>query len=149
MLISHAYGEPGAAPGLLGLAVVKPKAFEEIVPQWRWRFLCSWEPGYGLRYSTPHMGAPYLGEEAVVNLAYLLLLSTETTASSSRARPRTGARRVQLRPGASGASERGRVLAATGTRPRPRCPARGPVPTRSSGARRRVGARTTPRRAGR
>ena len=33
--------------------------------------------GYGLRYSTPHMGAPYLGEEAVVNLAYLLLLSTE------------------------------------------------------------------------
>ena len=29
------------------------------------------------RYSTPHMGAPYLGEEAIVNLAYLLLLSTE------------------------------------------------------------------------
>ena len=77
MLNSHAYGEPGAALGLLGLAVVKPKAFEEILPQWRWRFLCSWEPGYGLRYSTPHMGAPYLGEEAVVNLAYLLLLSTE------------------------------------------------------------------------
>ena len=77
MLNSHAYGEPGAALGLLSLAVVKPKAFEEILPLWRWRFLCSWEPGYGLRYSTPHMGAPYLGEEAVVNLAYLLLLSTE------------------------------------------------------------------------
>jgi len=77
MLNSHAYGEPGAALGLLSLAVVKPKAFEEIIPRWRWRFLCSWEPGYGLRYSTPHMGAPYLGEEAIVNLAYLLLLSTE------------------------------------------------------------------------
>lgn len=77
MLNSHAYGEPGAVLGLLSLAVVKPKTFEEILPQWRWRFLCSWEPGYGLRYSTPHMGAPYLGEEAIVNLAYLLLLSTE------------------------------------------------------------------------
>ena len=77
MLNSHAYGEPGAALGLLSLAVVKPKAFEKILPQWRWRFLCSWEPGFGLRYSTPHMGAPYLGEEAIVNLAYLLLLSTE------------------------------------------------------------------------
>ena len=77
MLNSHAYGEPGAALGLLSLAVVKPKAFEEIIPQWRWRFLCSWEPGYGLRYSTPHMGAPYLGEESIVNLVYLMLLSTE------------------------------------------------------------------------
>jgi hypothetical protein len=77
MLNSHAYGEPGAALGLLGLAVAHPPGFEAVLPEWRWRFLCSWEPGYGLRDSTPHMGAPYMGEESVVNLAYLLLLSVE------------------------------------------------------------------------
>jgi hypothetical protein len=77
MLNSHAYGEPGAALGLLSLAVAHPPAFEEVLPQWGWRFLCSWEPGYGLRYSTPHMGAPYMGEESVVNLAYALLGAAE------------------------------------------------------------------------
>lgn len=75
MLNSHAYGEPGAALGLLSLGVVEPDALAEILPRWRWRFLCAWEPGYGLRYSTPHMGAPYMGQESVVNLGYLLLLS--------------------------------------------------------------------------
>ena len=78
MLNSHAYGEPGAALGLLSLAVAHPAAFEEVLPQWRWRFLAAWEPRYGLRYSTPHMGAPYMGEESVVNLAYLLLAAVET-----------------------------------------------------------------------
>ena len=74
MLNSHAYGEPGAALGLLALSVVDRAAFERILGEWRWRFLCAWEPGYGLRYSSPHMGAPYMGEESVVNLGYLLLL---------------------------------------------------------------------------
>ncbi|MFT7680050.1 MAG: hypothetical protein ACI8QC_004056 [Planctomycetota bacterium] len=77
MLNSHAYGEPGAALGLLSLAVASPEALERILPQWRWRFLCAWEPGYGLRYSTPHMGAPYMGAESVINLAYLMLFATE------------------------------------------------------------------------
>jgi hypothetical protein len=77
MLNSHAYGEPGAALGLLSLAVAHPPAFEELLPQWTWRFLCSWEPGYGLRYSTPHMGAPYMGEESIINLAYTLLMAAE------------------------------------------------------------------------
>ena len=44
----------------------------------RWRFLNAWEPGHGLRYTSPHMGAPYMGEEAILNLSYLLLLATET-----------------------------------------------------------------------
>ncbi|HRV81896.1 MAG TPA: PDZ domain-containing protein [Planctomycetota bacterium] len=73
MLNSHAYGEPGAALGLLGLAVADRAAFERILPQWRWRFLNAWEPGYGLRWSTPHMGSPYMGEDAIVNLAYAVL----------------------------------------------------------------------------
>jgi hypothetical protein len=75
MLNSHAYGEPGAALGLLSLAVVKPAAFEEILPLYRWRFLSAWEPGHGLRYTTPHMGAPYMGGESIVNLAYLTLFA--------------------------------------------------------------------------
>lgn len=75
MLNSHAYGEPGAALGLLSLAVVKPEAFAAILPQYRWRFLCAWEPGHGLRYTTPHMGAPYMGGESIVNLSYLTLFA--------------------------------------------------------------------------
>lgn len=75
MLNSHAYGEPGAALGLLGLAIVQPKGFAAVMRQWRWRFLNAWQPGFGLRYSSPHMGAPYMGEEAIVNPAYALLLS--------------------------------------------------------------------------
>ena len=77
MFNSHAYGEPGAALGLLSLAVVDRPAFERVIAQYRWRFLASWEPGYGLRYTTPHMGAPYMGGESVVNLAYLLLFAVE------------------------------------------------------------------------
>ena len=73
MLNSHAYGEPGAALGLLGLAVASPAAFERILPMWRWRFLNAWQPGYGLRWSTPHMGSPYMGEDSIVNLAYAML----------------------------------------------------------------------------
>jgi hypothetical protein len=88
MLNSHAYGEPGGALGLLALSVANPRAFAAVLPQWRWRFLCAWEPGHGLRYSSPHMGAPYMAEEVVVNLAYLLLLSTrdKSLAMSGRTR---------------------------------------------------------------
>jgi len=88
MLNSHAYGEPGGALGLLALSVANPRAFAAVLAQWRWRFLCAWEPGHGLRYSSPHMGAPYMAEEVVVNLAYLLLLSTrdQSLAMAGRAR---------------------------------------------------------------
>ncbi|MEC7233387.1 MAG: hypothetical protein VXW31_10630, partial [Planctomycetota bacterium] len=78
MLNSHAYGEPGGALGLLSLSTVKRDLLERIVPLYRWRFLNAWEPGHGLRYTSPHMGAPYMGEEAILNLSYLLLLAIET-----------------------------------------------------------------------
>jgi len=77
MLNSHAYGEPGAALGLVSLAVAHRPTFDEILPQWRWRFLAAWEPGFGLRYSTPHMGAPYMGAEAIINPSYALLMAVE------------------------------------------------------------------------
>ena len=77
MLNSHAYGEPGAALGLIGLAVSKPEAFERVLPQWRWRFLNAWQPGYGLRWSTPHMGSPYMGQDSIMNLAYGVLAAVE------------------------------------------------------------------------
>ena len=73
MLNSHAYGEPGAALGLVSLGVVAPETFKEVMPQWRWRFMNAWEPGYGLHYSTPHMGSPYMGEVEIINPAYALL----------------------------------------------------------------------------
>ena len=75
MLNSHAYGEPGGALGLIALATVDPKGFAEVMPQWRWRFLNAYEPGYGLRYSTAHMGAPYMGEDEIINPAYGALFS--------------------------------------------------------------------------
>lgn len=78
MLNSHAYGEPGAALGLISLSVAQPAVLEEILPQWRWKFLNAWEPGYGLRYTTAHMGAPYMGEDVIVNLGYTILASAAT-----------------------------------------------------------------------
>lgn len=75
MLNSHAYGEPGAALGLLALGVAAPDLFKDVMKEWRWRFAASWEPGFGLRYSTPHMGSPYMGEEEIINPAYALLWS--------------------------------------------------------------------------
>lgn len=77
MFNSHAYGEPGGALGLVSLAVADRAAFERVIAQYRWRFLVNWEPGFGLRYTTPHMGAPYMGGESIVNLAYLLLFAVE------------------------------------------------------------------------
>ncbi|MBX3474774.1 MAG: hypothetical protein KF754_10355 [Planctomycetes bacterium] len=73
MLNSHAYGEPGAALGLLALGVTAPDHFKEVMGQWRWRFVSAWQPGFGLRYSTPHMGSPYMGEEEIINPSYALL----------------------------------------------------------------------------
>lgn len=78
MLNSHAYGEPGGALGLLALATVDPEGFAKVLPQWRWRFLSAWEPGYGLRYSTAHMGAPYMGEDEIMNVAYGCFLAVRT-----------------------------------------------------------------------
>ena len=77
MLNSHAYGEPGGALGLIALSVVVPDGFEQVARQWRWRFLNAWEPGYGLRYSSAHMGAPYMGEEEIMNPAYALLFGVQ------------------------------------------------------------------------
>ncbi|MEM9415814.1 MAG: discoidin domain-containing protein [Planctomycetota bacterium] len=72
---SHAYGEPGGALGLIALTVADPDAFADIMQQLRWTFALAWEPGHGLRFTMPHMGAPYMGEEDLVNGAYGALLS--------------------------------------------------------------------------
>lgn len=72
---SHAYGEPGGALGLIALSVADPDAFAYIMGELRWTFALAWEPGYGLRFTMPHMGAPYMGEEELVNGAYGTLLS--------------------------------------------------------------------------
>lgn len=71
---SHAYGEPGGAWGLLGLAIARPETFQEVINEYRWWFSLAWEPGYGLRFTTPHMGAPYMGEDDLINACYALVL---------------------------------------------------------------------------
>lgn len=71
---SHAYGEPGGAWGLLALNLAAPEAYQEVIGQYAWWFSLAWEPGYGLRFTTPHMGAPYMGEDDLLNAAYALVL---------------------------------------------------------------------------
>lgn len=71
---SHAYGEPGGALGLLALNLVSPDTFADVMTQYSWWFSLAWEPGCGLRYTTPHMGSPYMGEEDLINAAYALVL---------------------------------------------------------------------------
>lgn len=71
---SHAYGEPGGSLGLLGLNLAAPKSYQEIIPQYAWWFSLAWEPKYGLHFTTPHMGAPYMGEEDLINATYALVL---------------------------------------------------------------------------
>lgn len=71
---SHAYGEPGGALGLLALNLVSPEIYSEVIREYAWWFALAWEPGYGLRFTTPHMGAPYMGEDDLINAAYALVL---------------------------------------------------------------------------
>jgi len=71
---SHAYGEPGASWGLLGLNLTKPEVFAGILKEYAWWFSLAWEPGHGLHFTQPHMGAPYMGEEDLINATYALVL---------------------------------------------------------------------------
>ncbi|MGC6566290.1 MAG: DUF6288 domain-containing protein [Akkermansiaceae bacterium] len=71
---SHAYGEPGGAWGLLALNLCAPEKFAEVMKEYSWWFSLAWEPGYGLRFTTPHMGAPYMGEDDLMTAAYALVL---------------------------------------------------------------------------
>jgi hypothetical protein len=71
---SHAYGEPGGSWGLLGLGLAAPDAYQEVIREYGWWFSLAWQPGYGLRFTTPHMGAPYMGEDDLINATYALVL---------------------------------------------------------------------------
>jgi len=71
---SHAYGEPGGSWGLLALNLTKPEAFKSVMAEYTWWFSLAWEPGYGLHFTQPHMGAPYMGEEDLINATYALVL---------------------------------------------------------------------------
>ena len=71
---SHAYGEPGGAWGLMGLSLAASDVYQEVIESYRWWFSLAWEPGYGLHFTTPHMGAPYMGEDDLLNCIYALVL---------------------------------------------------------------------------
>jgi hypothetical protein len=70
---SHAYGEPGGALGLIGLSQENPVYFREVFSQYRWWFGVAWEPGFGLHYTPPHMGAPYMEGPVLFNNAYAIV----------------------------------------------------------------------------
>jgi len=70
---SHAYGEPGGAWGIISLAYTRPDAYKKVMNALRWEFALSWEPGYGMKFSQPHMGAPYMGTDDLLNSAYPLV----------------------------------------------------------------------------
>ena len=72
---SHAYGEPGGALGLLALNLCRPEAYEKVLNAYSWWFALAWDPGHGLRFTTPHMGAPYMGTEDLINATYALVLA--------------------------------------------------------------------------
>ncbi|MEZ5302720.1 MAG: discoidin domain-containing protein [Verrucomicrobiales bacterium] len=72
---SHAYGEPGGALGLVGLHAADPAAYRDVLAQYAWWFHLAWEPGYGLRFTTPHMGAPYMGEDELLAAGYGVALA--------------------------------------------------------------------------
>ena len=72
---SHAYGEPGGALGLLGLNLAAPQDYRRVIAKYAWWFALAWEPGYGLRFTQPHMGAPYMGQDDLINAAYALVLA--------------------------------------------------------------------------
>ncbi|BCX46946.1 hypothetical protein HAHE_08540 [Haloferula helveola] len=71
---SHAYGEPGGSLGLLGLNLAAPERFERVLKEYAWWFSMAWEPGYGLKFTQPHMGAPYMGADDLFNVCYALVL---------------------------------------------------------------------------
>jgi hypothetical protein len=72
---SHAYGEPGGSLGLAGLACADAAAYREVMGRLAFHWLIAWEPGYGLRYTSPSMGAPYMGQDGLLNPAMLFALS--------------------------------------------------------------------------
>ena len=87
MRSAHAYGLPGAAWGLCGLRALSAEGFAEVMRKWRWSFALAWEPGYGLRYSTPHMGSPYMGEEGIINTAMGMMLAAARGPAGDGSKP--------------------------------------------------------------
>ncbi len=73
---SHAYGEPGGAWGLIALGHLDARTYRKVMQAYRWWFALSWEPGYGLRYTTPHEGSP-LGQDELFNNVYALVLRAD------------------------------------------------------------------------
>jgi len=72
---SHAYGEPGGAIGLVALNLCRPEYYKEVMNAYGWWFALAWEPEFGLRFTMPHMGAPYMGTEDLINSTYALVFA--------------------------------------------------------------------------
>lgn len=72
---SHAYGEPGGALGLAAMSTVKPDVFQRILRELGPSLMIAWEPGYGMRFTMPHMGMPYMESDNAYSACYAIVLS--------------------------------------------------------------------------
>ncbi|MEX1115307.1 MAG: DUF6288 domain-containing protein [Akkermansiaceae bacterium] len=85
---SHAYGEPGGGLGLLALQLSAPESYQKVIHDYAWWFSLAWQPGYGLKFTQPHMGAPYMGEDELFNVVYALVLQSPKRNLHTTGRPK-------------------------------------------------------------
>ena len=74
---SHAYGEPGGLTGMLGIHAVDEAKFRDILRDYQWWFALALEPGHGLHFTIPHMGAPYMEGEELINNGYAIVTNAD------------------------------------------------------------------------
>jgi hypothetical protein len=58
----------------LALQLASPESYQAVMRDYAWWFSLAWEPGYGLKFTQPHMGAPYMGADDLFNCVYALVL---------------------------------------------------------------------------
>lgn len=72
---SHAYGAPGNIWGMIALAITGDDYADHMMDAWTPIIASQWEPGYGMRFTMPHMGAPYMEGDAIYSYPMATFLS--------------------------------------------------------------------------
>ena len=72
---SHAYGAPGNIWGMIALALTGGSYSDHMLDAWAPIIATQWEPDYGMRFTMPHMGAPYMDGDAIYSYPMATFLS--------------------------------------------------------------------------
>ncbi|MFC4992154.1 discoidin domain-containing protein [Rubritalea tangerina] len=72
---SHAYGAPGNIWGMIALAFTGEGYADHMMDAWAPIIAAQWEPGYGMRFTMPHMGAPYMEGDAIYSYPMATFMS--------------------------------------------------------------------------